>query len=119
MKLSEAIRNNEHQLPQIREAFFEFDDNGEIGGVCALGGALMNADIDAFMDCVDIDNAGYRVIGFNLALISEFPALSPNTHALHPVALDSDYVRSIIVNLNDTHGWTREQIANWVESIGY
>jgi len=35
-----------------------------------------------------------------------------------PTGKYEDYLSVIIINLNDTHHWTRERIADWLESIG-
>jgi hypothetical protein len=35
----------------------------------------------------------------------------------HPVNGRSDKLRTIIVTLNDSHGWSRERIADWLETL--
>jgi hypothetical protein len=37
--------------------------------------------------------------------------------AVHPVAKNVNSIRNIIINLNDVHKWTREQIADWLDSL--
>jgi hypothetical protein len=37
--------------------------------------------------------------------------------ALHPIAKDESTVLKIIVSLNNYHGWTRSQIADWVATV--
>ena len=38
----------------------------------------------------------------------------------HPAAVNAGYestLESVIISLNDTHGWSREQIADWLETL--
>jgi hypothetical protein len=35
----------------------------------------------------------------------------------HPVTSTSSYLGSVIMNLNDIHQWSREQIADWIETL--
>lgn len=35
----------------------------------------------------------------------------------HPVTGEAHSLRGVIMNLNDGHGWTREQIADWLETL--
>lgn len=37
--------------------------------------------------------------------------------AKHPVSGGSSYLLEIIISLNDYHKWTREQIADWLETL--
>lgn len=37
----------------------------------------------------------------------------------HPVHGDEEYLRTTIINLNDSHRWTREQIADWLETLDH
>lgn len=39
-----------------------------------------------------------------------------NLEVKHPVTGAEQVLHSIIMNLNDTHKWTREQIADWIEN---
>lgn len=36
---------------------------------------------------------------------------------INPVTSKEQSLRHIIINLNDEHRWTREQIADWLESL--
>lgn len=40
-----------------------------------------------------------------------------NEMVKHPVTNDIRPLRSVIMNLNDSHGWSRDQIADWVEAL--
>lgn len=44
-----------------------------------------------------------------------FPCL--DAKAVHPVRGVRDYIHTIIIDLNDECGWTRNQIADWLEEI--
>ena len=39
--------------------------------------------------------------------------------ATHPVTGDYLHLTSIIMNLNDVHGWTREAIADWLDTLDH
>lgn len=38
-------------------------------------------------------------------------------HVRHPVTGKGEALRGVIMSLNDRHGWTREQIADWLETL--
>ena len=40
-----------------------------------------------------------------------------NEAVKHPMTGDTHSLWSIIINLNDSHHWTRERIADWVETL--
>ena len=97
MKLSEAIRLGSMMKPQAFRAFYIN------GGSCALGAAC-----DA--------------IGINALIMSEWPIawrtflddfrLCPECgHETKPGQLHT------ISHLNDSHRWTRERIADYVETV--
>lgn len=44
-----------------------------------------------------------------------FPCL--DEQVTHPETGDREYVHSIVIDLNDEYGWTRHQIADWLEEI--
>lgn len=100
MKLSEAIRLGAMMKPQ---AFGSFYDNG---GSCALGAACDALGIDPNLETQFLfvpDKIGYSVC----------PECGM-TRFQRNTAEDDAY---LIVHLNDIHRWTREQIADWVETI--
>jgi hypothetical protein len=37
----------------------------------------------------------------------------------HPLSANAAPLQDVIRGLNDIHDWSREQIADWLESIGY
>jgi hypothetical protein len=105
MKLSEAIRLGAMLKPQ------RFGGLYVDSGTCALG-AAMDA-IGALpkkqsVICSDAEwEPALRLWGGLL-----------DRRVAHPVnASPEDLVCHVITNLNDSHKWTREQIADWVETI--
>lgn len=93
MKLSEAMRLGAMLHPQHFYAAWMLDDRQEILATCALGAANV---------------AGYEDDGF--ALWAATCPVCANLAPWHNVS-------SIIAHLNDDHRWTRETIADWVETI--
>lgn len=103
MKLSEAIRLGAMNRAQ---AFFRFfrDD-----ATCANGAAL---DACGLLD-MSIDALDSR---HNFALLGRFPIIGSLPRGCPECGYES-YGEFKIAHLNDTHRWTREQIADWVETI--
>ena len=95
MKLSDAIRLGAMLKPQGRGCL---EMNGHS---CALGAAL-----DA------IGHLGHQYGG--QILREHWPYLE--TEVCGPLRLMGRLYR-VIVDLNDDHGWTREQIADWVATV--
>ena len=101
VKLSEAIRLGAMLKPQA------FGDYWADGGSCAIGAAcdaagVMLADIHYFES------------GFEALFRQACPAcgVTPDDkHTCHAGFCNT------VVHLNDTHRWTREQIADWVATI--
>lgn len=104
MKLSEAIRLGSMLHPQVFNAMWEYDvsddfDPGfmfrKVIGTCALGAAVM---------------AGYMTALFTTQRLG-LPC--PYCHYENERwSLDT-----MITHLNDNHRWTREKIADWVETV--
>lgn len=100
MKLSQAIRLGAMLRPQ---AFNEYRSRH---GSCAMGAAAeacgVLADSDAAMSTLE----------------KEFDAATPQTACpsvdCYPIKRD---ITNLVVHLNDVHHWTRECIADWVETI--
>lgn len=100
LKLSDAIRLGAMLKPQIQDNFWRD------GGTCALGAAL--------------DACGELKGDSDLELHLRVRALWPLVSVRVESPTDSGVVRPLlyqIADLNDVDGWTREQIADWVESI--
>ena len=102
MKLSEAIRLGAMNRPQ---AFGAFEHRG---GTCALGAAC-----EAIGLSIEVANHAH----ISERLQSLFPVLRTQRVAC-PVCgrVQHCSLASLIADLNDRHRWTREAIADWVES---
>ncbi|SRR5258706_16343763 len=100
MKLADAIRKGSQQRPQAFGDFFEKVE-GQILGSCAIGAAI----------------EGY--FGDTTARIEElhtaFPILDKVVEG--PEQGMRAELCNVITDLNDMCDWTRECIADWVETI--
>lgn len=94
MKLSEAIRLGAMLGPQ---GFGGIDDRSGDGTLCALQAAQKAIGLE--YDCYDMEE--------------HFPILLLRVW----VRGGNTSIGSAIINLNDKHRWTRERIANWVETF--
>jgi hypothetical protein len=103
MRLSEAIRLGAMLKPQGENWLYM------AGKTCALGAALDAAGALSFDEPDEYDD--YE------PLISRWPIL--RRPAVSPVIEWQNWkdVSNIVMGLNDTCHWTREQIADWVETI--
>lgn len=95
MKLSQAIRRGCRQTHQIKAQFTD----GE-GGACAFGAAMIGVNSDS---------------PHSVRFEQEWPIL--DNPVRHPITLEKTVVYDVIVSLNDKYDWTREAIADWVESV--
>lgn len=99
MNLSEAIRLGALLKPQGHMGFLD----QRSGGTCALGAAT-----DAIGRLNDLlDGRFYE--------FREWPVLGATVES--PETGWRTTVWQSVVTLNDLHGWTRERIADWVETI--
>lgn len=108
MKLSEAIRLGATVSPQH---FGSYADGN--GGTCALGSAALAIGIDPIRMDISDDESAIDDAFPALGRYSRCPAhgcLLLNPNAGFPVGV-------LIPHLNDRHRWTREQIADWVQTI--
>jgi hypothetical protein len=96
MKLSEAILLGAMMRPQAFRALFTDD------GACALGGALLAVGASG--------EPALRSVRNRWPWVFTVSAECPSCGRSCPVF-------GIITHLNDTHRWTREQMAGWVASI--
>ena len=95
MKLSEAIRLGAMVGPQVTDGR-TYDGDGS----CALGAAMIAT--------------GHR--GECYALVLDYFTLSQSL-VEQPVTREQMMALSAVRELNDRHRWTREQIADWVDTI--
>ena len=105
IRLSTAIRKGINRFPeQITQAYFK------VNRACALGCAIYT--VYGVPDESLIDE-----------LVDDFPELHQDEYHIKPTGevqhkLNTDNLKDVIVSLNDDFGWTREQIADWLESEG-
>lgn len=99
MKLSDAIRLGSMLKPQ------GFDGRNKARS-CALRAAGDAVGISDYLDSGALNYA---------ALARRWPIL--RCPVQHPLAAFADDVMSSIYHLNDKRRWTREQIADWVETL--
>lgn len=97
ISLSEAIRIGSRISPQVSGTF----DDGQ-GGTCALGAAGWAA--------------GLSGSGINMARLSKvWPII--DMLVIHPVLNQPCPLRATVMNLNDQHHWSRDEIAGWVATV--
>lgn len=96
MKLSEAIRLGSMIRPQA------FGDHFRGGGSCAMGAA---------MEAVGMTRGSEEPPEWLAMLSATGIRGCPVCHAPQNNAI------GVSIHLNDWHRWTREQIADWVETI--
>ena len=117
MKLSEAIRLGAMLKPQAFGALSSTDQTG----TCAMGAAIqaIGSPMRALRDGEASTN-GRRSTG--TPLVADVPQDWQNTYdAKDPVCPECAGIKvnvlAAITHLNDTHRWTRERIADWVETL--
>lgn len=121
MKLSEAIRLGAQKRAQNFGDYvqqFQVDENSVWGPyeyrTCAIGaayeyitGKLPQPD---WLQDGKVNKAIYKACGVRNVRIPYPDSVLPECKA---------YVVDVVSSLNDTHKWSREQIADYLESIGY
>jgi hypothetical protein len=107
MKLSEAIREGAKMGPKIVGALFDNE-----GGHCALGGAYLVT-------------VGHRM-GNSSVSERMWPKLWRRLEAVYPCRIGGDHTHTFlpgeslghaIISLNNNCDWSREAIAEWVETV--
>ena len=108
MRLSEAMRLGSMVVPPIRGPIFD-RTGGVICGACAIGAAMYAAGSEED-----------RTRWMSYCLVSDAESFWPWTRRriAHPIRSE-DYwdVLGIVIDLFEEYGWSREQIADWVESV--
>ena len=105
MRLSTAIHIGSMTTKQIMG---EMTDGGN--GRCALGAALEAANITIH----DIRTSDIPNVNFNAACL-KWPILNDRVH--NPVSGLKSRLLDVVWILNDCHGWSRDAISDFVESI--
>lgn len=95
MTLSEAIRLGSMLHPQGFARFHGYSHDQASIVTCALGAA---------------EDAGYRIVDMPILRMAATCPASEWCRVCH-------CVYDVIIHLNDEHRWTREAIADWVETI--
>ena len=116
MKLSNAIREGAKLRPQGFKAYFD-EENGVVCS-CALGAAfeavtgklprLGNAN---YIDEIVLPILNTNFSFFNTTARCACPVEDCNSEIFSPF--------NLIIHLNDTHNWTREQIAGCLKEKGF
>jgi hypothetical protein len=109
-KLSQAIREGAKLRPQTTLAYFYRCDDGELGS-CALGAAAEALGLNLSSEGIGMQT--------DSILSKRFGGLldKPTQHPLFPHVVLR--LEKVITDLNDVQGWSREQIADWLEGLGY
>lgn len=109
-KLSQAIRLGATFRPQGQGSLYRFNEELGTHVTCALGAAMEAVGLDP-------DPANSNVSDNYMELVRRFPILARS--CLHPIREFCAHLDNIIPFLNDRDGWTREQIADWLEEKGF
>jgi hypothetical protein len=105
MKLSEAIREGAKLHEQYFGAMFQHR-NRQIVRSCAFGAAYVQL-------------FGERAENMMLSDIERETGAPVHGACRNPVTGVEDEMSEVILYLNDEQRWTREAIADWLESLGY
>jgi len=113
-KLSEAMRYGATLKPRTTGTICRIWFDGS-PRTCALGAALdavltARGDESRVEDCVGTCSAIY--------VLNEQFQETRSKRVVCPVTGAIDEIESVIINLNDEYNWTRERIADWLESEG-
>lgn len=116
-RLAEAIREGAKIRPQITEVLWGKTEQGAFGS-CALGAAWEathpDFDVDKWNSVIFYGKMGD---GTGLSDVNEFFGHLDKIFVRDPVDGSIIEIDSIITDLNDRQGWTREQIADWLLSL--
>jgi hypothetical protein len=121
MKLSEAIREGAKETFPGTVAMFSLRSSSGALEACALGAAYYGRFGNPTKP-EDFRGWDGRIrpsaeAPFYKQLSAQWPELL--TEVEYPLGLIPGQLQKAIYMLNDNHNWTREQIADWVESLGY
>ena len=110
MRLSEAIRLGGMQWPQGFDGYMDRETRCALAGASDVAG-IAGTRIRSSSDRVSVDYG---------AMLDRFPILG--TKHLSGCACEHwnvtpEPLQDIIIHFNDRHQWTRERIADWVETI--
>lgn len=100
MKISEALRKGSKIRPQCKGLYFKD------GCSCSLG---------AIFEAIGVATPESQ--STEITFLRKYYPQADNI-VEHPVDKRKTYLSAVILALNDYDNWTREQIADWLESIG-
>lgn len=109
IKLSEAIREGSKRRPQAFGHLFNKVDS--TWGSCALGAALEQV--------FNIGPTSLMNSSQDLTALAQRCGIDLNQRCTDPQEQVSAKLHTTILRLNDEYHWTREEIAEWLASIGY
>ena len=119
MKLSTAIREGAKKRPQCHGVLYlHSSDQTNTSGVvesCAIGAGLEGAGVINPESLNYPCRPKYRLYEHFEGEFIEALVSCPHS----PGCPIRGQIRSMMEHLNDNHLWTREDIADWLESIGY
>jgi hypothetical protein len=101
MKLSEAIRLGSMNGPQVFGRLGDFS-----GGTCAQGAAVL---------AIGLMPDAFKGISIQARFIDAFPVSVIPVRC--PECETRNVAGNVMAHLNNDHKWTRERIADWVETI--
>src|SRR5262245_27605753 len=105
MKLSEAIRLGAMMAPEHRGPYWIRYDNGQVCGTCAMGAAYHAGGLIHSHTFLVPDSEARQT----------FPVLAKKV-PIPDGTLVAD-LEEVVIHLFEWKKWTREQIADWVETI--
>lgn len=108
MKLSEAIMLGSFSSEQVSGLYVD-----SAGKRCALGAAMLAVGIQ--IEAEPMLHYWERATKAKWSLIYKFPYL--NIIVEDPAGGPKDYLKDVIMRLNDRHCWSRQRIAQWVATI--
>ncbi len=123
MLLSEEIRLGAMLRKQARGKLHTTPGRGHKAATCALGAALESLGCRPKKRIAgpgEVDRRGDSIAGMSVVTYFWPEALIPflNSTAACPCGCGMrDKINLVIPHLNDVREWTRERIADWVESI--
>ncbi len=111
--LATRMREGSRKAPQGFEDYYD----RLTGGVCALAAVALETGTFAVLSDLEEGDIVDEILERSYpSLLERFvPCPAPDCDGFER---DGQRLRELIAHLNDEHRWTREAIADWLESIG-
>lgn len=118
MRLSEAIRLGAMALPEAHGPIIEWGAGNKPCGACLLGSVLFALRGDTLTFKEYHSSNGFGVEGVEALIASRWPWVTTPVHK-HPQCdfTDETELPMRMMLLYEFNGWTRERIADWVETL--